>query len=322
MINKSCLITGANGFLGSKLAQSLMNKHSSVKSAVRKLDKNIALSGDVFEIGPINRTTNWGKALVDVDVVVHTAARVHVMTDESSGALAEYREVNTFGTLNLAKQAVALGVKRFIFISTIKVNGESTLLGSPYSSNAASAAEGYGKSKSEAEDQLLKLAKETGLEVVVIRPTLIYGPGVKANFTSLMNLVSKGLPLPFGCITNNKRSLVSINNLVDLIITCIEHPKAVNQVFLVSDDHDVSTSEMVRQMARSLGKFQWQLPIPKWCYKFAGKVFGKQDVVDRLLGSLQVDIMHTKTTLDWKPPQALEDGFNETAQAFLKSQEK
>ncbi|CAH8187977.1 hypothetical protein VAEKB19_1270002 [Vibrio aestuarianus] len=134
-----------------------------------------------------------------------------------------------------------------------------------------------------------------------------------------MNLVSKGIPLPFGCVTNNNSSLVSVDNLVDLIVTCIEHPKAANQVFLVSDDHDVSTSEMVRQMALSLGKSTWQLPVPKWCYKLAGKVFGKQDVVDRLLGSLQVDITHTKKTLDWTPPQTLEEGFKKTAEAFLQS---
>ncbi|ELP3387595.1 UDP-glucose 4-epimerase, partial [Vibrio cholerae] len=150
-------------------------------------------------------------------------------------------------------------------------------------------------------------------------PTLVYGPGVKANFASLMNLVSKGIPLPFGCITKNKRSLVSVDNLVDLIITCIDHPKAANQVFLVSDDHDVSTSEMVREMAIALNKPTWQLPVPVWCYKLVGKLFNKSAVVDRLTGSLQVDISHTKDTLGWRPPQSLRDGFKQTAEAFLHS---
>lgn len=322
MINKRCLITGANGFLGSKLSQSLKNTHLSARCAVRKLEGNVTSSkGDLIEIGLIDSSTNWKEALVDIDIVVHTAARVHVMAEDSSDALEKFREINTLGTINLAKQAIDSGVKRFIFISTIKVNGESTSLGAPYTSKFASAAEdSYSKSKSEAEEQLLILAKDTGLEVVIIRPTLIYGPGVKANFAFLMNLVSKGLPLPFGCITDNRRSLVSVNNLVDLIITCTAHPKAVNQIFLVSDDYDVSTSEIIRQLARSLGKPQWQLPVPKWCYKLVGKIFGKQDVVNRLLGSLQVDITSTKEILGWKPPQSFENGFDETAQAFLKSQ--
>ncbi|EGU36912.1 NAD-dependent epimerase/dehydratase [Vibrio sp. N418] len=244
------------------------------------------------------------------------------MNDNSENPLDDYREVNTKGTLNLARQGVAAGVKRFIFISSIKVNGESTKLNKPFKSTDDRRPEDfYGQSKAEAEVQLLQLAEETGLEVVIIRPTLVYGPSVKANFASLMNLVSKGLPLPFGFLTNNKRSLVSVNNLVDLIITCIAHPKAANQVFLVSDDHDVSTSEMVREMAKSLNKPQWQIPIPKWSYRLAGSVFGKQDTVDRLLDSLQVDITHTKKTLGWKPPQTLEDGFKETAEAFLSNKE-
>lgn len=231
-----------------------------------------------------------------------------------------YREVNTFGTINLAKQAIQAGVKRFIFISSIKANGEITEVDMPFKSDdKRSPKDGYGLSKSEAEEQLLKLAEETGLEVVIIRPTLVYGPGVKANFASLMNLVSKGIPLPFGCITNNKRSLVSVDNLVDLIITCIDHPKAANQVFLVSDDHDVSTSAMVREMAKALGKATWQLPVPIWCYNLTGKLFNKSDVVDRLTGSLQVDITHTKETLGWIPPQSLEEGFKQTADAFLQS---
>lgn len=260
--------------------------------------------------------------LVGLDVIVHLAARVHIMNDASVAPLDDYRSINRDSTLSLATTAAKAGVKRFIYLSSIKVNGERTHSQAFTYDSPSMPEDPYGVSKSEAEIALKKLASETGMEVVIIRPTLVYGPGVKANFASLMNLVSKGIPLPFGSVTDNKRSLVSIDNLVDLIVTCIEHPKAANQVFLVSDDHDISTSEMVREMAIALDKPTWQLPVPIWCYKLAGKLFNKSDVVDRLTGSLQVDISHTKDTLDWKPPQTLQDGFKQTAQAFIQAKTK
>ncbi|MFH4530035.1 UDP-glucose 4-epimerase family protein [Vibrio diabolicus] len=310
------LLTGASGFIGSKLLEDL--SADSILSLGR--DKPEGLSSEKFFKLEIDNDTDYSVALSGVGVVVHLAARVHVMNDAVSNPLEEYREVNTRGTINLARQAASAGVKRFVFVSSIKVNGESTSQGKPFTSGDLHAPEDdYGLSKSEAERQLFEIAKETGMEVVIIRPTLVYGPGVKANFAALMNLVSKGVPLPFGCIKNNKRSLVSVDNLVDLIITCIDHPNAANQVFLVSDDHDVSTCEMVLHMAQALGKPTWQLPVPVWCYQLAGKLFRKSDVVDRLIGSLQVDITHTKETLDWTPPQSLEEGFRETARALLNS---
>ena len=309
------IMTGGSGFVGQRVLNKL-KKHD-----VINLTRNPKSPNDCkYEFG--NEINNLS-IFDSVDVIIHCAARVHIMDDASNNPLDDYREVNTKGTLNLAKQAVEAGVKRFIFISTIKVNGESTQLGKPFKfDDQRSPEDFYGQSKSEAEEQLLQLAKDTGLEVVIIRPTLVYGPGVKANFASLLNLVSKGLPLPFGCIKDNKRSLVSVDNLVDLIVTCIDHPKAANQVFLVSDDNDVSTNEMVQQMAKALGKSQWQVPIPTACYRLVGKVTGKEDVISRLLGSLQVDITHTKDTLGWKPPQTLEDGFKQTANAFLQSKLK
>lgn len=312
------LITGANGFLSKNLIPKLTENYK-----LHLLDRSdCAFNGNYFK-KEINSTEKYIDALDNVTCIIHCAARVHIMDDASTNPLDDYREVNTKGTLNLAKQAVDAGVKRFVFISSIKVNGESTQLGKPFKfDDQRSPEDFYGQSKSEAEEQLLQLAEETGLEVVIIRPTLVYGPGVKANFASLLNLVSKGIPLPFGCIKENKRSLVSVDNLVDLIVTCIDHPKAINQVFLVSDDNDVSTSEMVQQMAKSLGKSQWQLPIPTGCYRLVGKVAGKDDVINRLLGSLQVDITHTKNTLGWKPPQTLEEGFKQTADAFLQSKLK
>ncbi len=319
---KSILLTGSTGFVGANLAKILSLKtdyivKSVVRRAVNKED------GLYFEVGEINASTDYTRVISNTSIVVHCAARAHVMNDSIGNPLSVYREVNTDGTANLARQAAAAGVKRFIFISSIKVNGESTVLGKPFcSNNVAQPEDDYGISKAEAEQALFTIAKETGMEVVIIRPTLVYGAGVKSNFASLMNLVSKGIPLPFGCITKNKRSLVSVDNLVDLIITCIDHPKAANQVFLVSDDHDVSTSEMVRELAIALGKPTWQLPVPIWCYKLFGKLFGKSDIVDRLTGSLQVDISHTKETLGWKPPHTLQEGFKQTAQAFLQVNNK
>lgn len=313
------LVTGASGFIGSVLLEKLAKKRVSIIG--RSEPKNF-FSHDFYQL-EINERTDYSKALSGVDTIIHLAARVHVMNDLDSNPLQAYREVNTLGTLNLAKQAVEQGVKRLIFISSIKVNGEASSLDAPFkSSDPHSSEDFYGQSKSEAELALLDLAEQTGLEVVIIRPTLVYGPGVKANFASLMNLVAKGIPLPVACINNNKRSLVSVTNLVDLIVNCIDHPKAANEVFLVSDDQDVSTSEMVEYMAKAMGRPTWQIPVPLWCYNLVGKLLGKKDVVDRLTGSLQVDIAHTKETLDWKPPQSLQDGFRETTLAFLRSKQK
>ncbi|MBY7971819.1 SDR family oxidoreductase [Vibrio fluvialis] len=313
------VITGSNGFLGSHIVERIKEQ------PLVLLDRGIDNKHPIYPFFQceVNSHHDYTKALQGCQIVIHCAARVHIMDDKEAEPLPLYREANTAGTINLAKQAIDSGVKRFIFISSIKVNGESTLTDRPFKSEDKHAPQDdYGLSKSEAEKQLLALAKDSGMEVVIIRPTLVYGPGVKANFASLMNLVSKGIPLPFGCITKNKRSLVSVDNLVDLIVTCLDHSKAANQVFLVSDDRDVSTSEMVREMAIALGKPNMQLPVPIWCYKLIGALFNKSDVLDRLTGSLQVDISHTKDTLDWIPPQSLEEGFKQTAEAFLHLKKK
>lgn len=311
------LITGANGFVGSALLSRL--NANSIQVLGRKLPNDFL--AERFYKQEINHFEDYSRALSrGVETVIHLAARVHVMDDKVTNPLEEYRNTNVYGTMNLARQAVKAGVKRFIFLSSIKVNGESTEREMPFCSFSDYCPEdSYGVSKAEAEQELFKLAKETGLEVVVIRPTLVYGPGVKANFASLLDLVYKGIPLPFSFIDKNKRSLVSVENLVDLIVACVDHPKAANQIFLASDDHDVSTSEMVRHMALALGKPTWQLPMPVWCYKLVGKAFNKSNVVDRLTGSLQVDISHTKETLGWVPPQSLLEGFKQTADAFLQS---
>lgn len=320
-MNKSRIaITGTTGFVGSNLLEKLyLSKYFGVVFNRSELALNGRFDNKFISIQVPNFFDyNFKNDLIDVDCIIHCAARAHIMQDEVAEPLTEYRLVNVQGTLNLARCAVAAGVKRFIYISSIKVNGESTSVKTPfYATDTVKPEDYYGQSKSEAEEQLLELVKETGLEVVIIRPTLVYGPGVKANFASLLNLVSKGIPLPFACIQDNRRSLVSVKNLVDLIVTCIDHPKAANQVFLVSDDHDVSTASMVKHMSKALGKSSRLLPVPLWCYRFVGKITGKTDVVNRLLGSLQVDISHTKETLGWLPPQTLEEGFKETADAFL-----
>ncbi|WP_165743733.1 SDR family oxidoreductase [Pseudoalteromonas sp. Z9A6] len=300
-------ITGATGFVGRHLMKGLI---ASVEELVTIGRRKTDLSNVTFYKGSIDKKTDYSKALGSVDVVIHCAARVHVMNDAASDPLTQFRSVNTQGTLNLAKQAAQADVKRFIFLSSIKVNGESTSGKAPFTASDKSVVEDpYGISKFEAEQQLLELGKQTGMEIVIIRPPLVYGEGVKANFLSLMRLVGKGLPLPFRSIKNNKRSLVSVYNLVELIKVCITHPKAANQVFLASDDNDLSTAEMVALMAKVQNKKNLALPVPVWCFKLVGKILNKADVIDRLTGSLQLDITHTINTLNWTPSYSVEHGF-------------
>ncbi|MCC4775176.1 NAD-dependent epimerase/dehydratase family protein [Vibrio cyclitrophicus] len=310
------LVTGASGLVGHEIVKRIPSDNLCI---INRSALKFETDAKVFNLN-ISPAADYTVALESINCIIHCAAMVHSFKNISEDS---FNAVNLYGTMNLAKQAVKAGVKRFIFISTIKVNGESTIVDLPFSCyNSRKPKDFYAKSKSKAEEQLLQLADQTGLEVVIIRPTLVYGAGVKANFASLMKLVSKGLPLPFGLVNSNKRSLVSVSNLVDLIVTCIEHPKAKNQVFLVSDDHDVSTSEMVSEMSIACGKNNFQLPVPVWCYKFIGKLLKKEDFVDRLIGSLQVDISHTKETLDWTPPQSLRNGFKETSDYILSTQGK
>lgn len=304
MLVERILLTGANGFVGGHLLSML----DSCKVVIVGRKPLPGSPYDFFKL-ELNVHANYTAALNNVACVVHCAARVHIMDDKSAKPIDEFRAVNTQGTLNLATQAAQAGVKRFVFISTIKVNGESTTGRKPFNEQEYAPEDPYGISKAEAEQQLLALGQKTGMEIVIIRPPLVYGEGVKANFSSLMSLVNKGLPLPFRAINNNKRSLVSVYNLVDLIKVCIEHPRAANQVFLVSDDHDLSTAEMVAQMAKAQGKKNLALPVPVWCFKLAGKLFNKSNVIDRLTGSLQIDITHTKNTLGWQPPYTVEHGF-------------
>ena len=304
------LLTGATGFIGSRIINLL--EFSKLTVLGRSLPEGFMGAFYEAEIGP---DVDYSASLRDIDVVIHSAARAHVMDDKAESPLSAYRDVNVDGTLTLAKQAAAAGVKRFIFISSIKVNGESTLFDSAYKYDDSSSPEdAYGVSKMEAETGLLKLSKSTGMEVVIIRPPLVYGPGVKANFALMMNLARKNLPLPLGAI-KNKRSLVGIDNLVDLIITCIDHPNAANQTFLVSDDNDVSTTDLLKELTLAAGKKPRLIPIPMPIIKFFATLLGKKSISDRLCGSLQVDITHTKETLGWVPPVSFQEGI---ARCFTK----
>ena len=308
-------LTGGAGFLGSSLLGTAIDKK--IRCFGRNKPSSVLESS--FYQGEINSITNYSAFVKDVDCVIHCAARVHVMNDSSCDPLADFREVNTYGTLNLARQAADAGVKRFIFISSIKVSGEGTTLNLPYkSSDEPCPVDPYGISKYEAEVGLKEIALETGMEVVIIRPVLVYGPDVKANFLNMMKWLNKNIPLPLGAI-HNKRSLVSLDNLVDLIVTCIDHPKAANETFLVSDDRDVSTTELLQLLGSALGKRPLLLPVPMGAINFVAKLLGKSDFSQRLCGSLQVDINYTKETLGWKPPHSLEQSLLKTANAYKKT---
>jgi UDP-glucose 4-epimerase len=302
--NPEILLTGASGFVGNALVRVLDPEHLSVLGR-----RYVNGQFKAFFEADIAGNTDYSSALKGIDVVIHSAARVHVMNENSSDPLAEFREVNTAGTLNLAQQAADSGVKRFIFISSIKVNGEKTFPDKPFQYDDKPMPEdAYGQSKAEAEAGLRQIALETGMEVVIIRPPLVYGPGVKANFAAMMALAEKNLPLPLGAI-HNKRSLVALDNLLSLIVTCIRHPKAANQTFLVSDDQDVSTTELIQIMTIAYGKKPRLIAIPAGFIRFCATLFRKKAIADRLCSSLQLDINHTKTQLDWMPVVSLQDAI-------------
>ena len=306
------LITGANGFIGRLLSAELIRQGHSVVAAVRATNNQI----DDFEqriVGSISCETDWSIVLRDAEVVIHLAARVHVMSDTAINPLSEFRKVNVDGTLNLAQQAINAKIKRFIFISSIKVNGEYTEIGMPYTEvDVANPQDAYSVSKFEAEQGLMQIAQQTGMEVVIIRPPLVYGAGVKANFAIMMRAVKRGIPLPLGVI-HNKRSFVYVGNLVSLIMRCIDHPAAVNQVFLVSDGHDLSSTELLQGCAEALGVKSRLLPIPQLLVQICAIMLGKRALAQRLCGNLQVDITKTRELLDWEPCFTVAQGLKATA---------
>lgn len=308
------LVTGANGFVGSAVMARLASESGFVvRGAVRgPVQHKLADSLGGYVMAPdLEAEADWLPALQGVHLVVHAAARVHVMNDDVADPLAEYRRTNVEGTLKLARQAAEAGVRRFVFLSSVKVNGESTDGRSPFSSEDEPAPlDPYGISKWEAERRLMTLADETGMEVVVIRPPLVYGPGVKGNFAVMIRWLKRGLPLPFGAV-HNRRSLVALDNLVDLIVTCLAHSEAANRVFMVSDGADLSTPELLRRLGRAMGVPVRLLPVPPIMLEWSAALLGRRAVVRRLLGSLQVDIAKTSEVLGWKPPTSVGEGLRQ-----------
>jgi len=309
------LVTGATGFVGEAIVfRLLLDKLFTPVAAVRGETR---LSG-LCSVVPFDLSDEFAlPPLSDVEVVIHCAARVHVMNDTVTDPLAQFRKVNVEGTARLARAAAKSGVKRFIFISSIKVNGENTLPGAPFKADDQPApGDPYGVSKREAEDVLFKIGREMGMEVAVIRPPLVYGPGVKANFLSMMRWLSRGVPLPLGALSN-RRSLVAIGNLVDLIITCIAHPAAANQVFLVSDGEDLSTTQLLQRMAVALKVRVRLLPVPQAVLRFGAVLAGRKALAQRLCDSLQVDIEKTCSVLGWLPPVGVDKALEVTASHYL-----
>lgn len=309
-------LTGSTGFLGSSLLDTLANKE--IRCFGRK--KPPTISDSSFYQGEIKADTDFNVFVQDVEVLIHCAARVHIMNDKSLNPIGKFREVNTYGTLNLARQAADAGVKRFVFISSIKVNGEFTEIDNPFKpDDSFIPIDPYGLSKYEAEIGLHEIAKETSMEVVIIRPPLVYGPGVKANFSAMMKWINTGVPLPLGGIKENKRSLVSLDNLVDFISICLVHPNAANQTFLVSDGDDISTTQLLADMAIALDVPNRLIPIPSKWFTVISNLIGKPAISQRLCGSLQVDISKTKELLNWHPPFSSAKSMKKTAKAFLES---
>lgn len=310
MTNSPILLTGASGFVGQRLAQALIQKNSPLICASRKPGQ--IQGADCRIVEDLSESTDWTHCLSGVQTVIHCAARVHVMQESESDPLTLFRQVNVEGTLRLAEQAAAAGVQQFIFLSSVKVNGEETMPGAAFTEDcAALPTDPYGISKYEAEQALLALGQKTGMAITIIRPPLVYGPGVGANFLNMLKWVKRGIPLPLGSI-RNQRSFVFIDNLVSLILCCIQHPHASNQVFLVSDGQDMSTTDLLTKSAAAFGVNPRLLPCPPNLLMFIAKLAGKKSVADRLCQSLQVDIHKAHRLLGWSPPYTVAQGLQAT----------
>jgi nucleoside-diphosphate-sugar epimerase len=313
------LITGATGFVGSALTQHQRQQGHTLTAAVRRITDSLPSSIQQIPTGDLCPNTDWTNALNDVDTIIHLAARAHILKDQATDPLATFRETNTYATLNLAQQAANAGIRRFIFISSIGVNGNQTYAKSFTAEDLPTPTESFAISKHEAEIGLRQIATETGMEVVIIRPPLVYGANAPGNFGQLIKTVAHGIPLPLGNI-HNQRSLVALPNLIDLITTCIDHPAAANQTFLVSDGEDLSTTELLQRLSHALGKPARLLPIPQSWLETGLTLLGKRAIAQRLCGNLQVDISKTRDLLGWTPPVSVNEALRQTAQAYLQSQ--
>lgn len=315
------LITGANGFIGKALVKSLLQTSHNIVACVRS-SVQPTLECEYRYIDKLDHSTSWQKILKDIDIVIHCAgkaraSKVDLSTTQLQNSL---YEINTSATLNLAKQAVESGVKRFIFLSSIKVNGEYTLPNLPFTSEIPRPPEDpYGLSKYKAEVGIKAIALNSSMDFVILRPTMVYGENVKGNFNSLMKWTNKGFPLPLGGIKNNLRSLVYIDNLTDFIIKCIDYPNSLNEVFLVSDDNDISTSEMINNIAEGLSVKNRALDISPNIIKLCARLGNKEYIAQRICGSLQVDISKSKEKLNWLPKYSTHDSIKKTAQLYKDS---
>lgn len=308
------LVTGAHGFVGTSLCAALGGAGYEVWAAVRTSRETVGNSSSMLELGEIGLDTDWGSVLQgsNIESVIHLAARVHVMRETAADPLVEFRRVNVAATEHLARSAAAAGVRRLVFVSTAKVNGEATD-GRPFmESDSPQPQDPYAISKWEAEQALHRIAAETGLEVVIVRPPLVYGPNVKGNFAQMLKVLAKGIPLPLASV-HNLRSLVYVGNLVDALIQCATHPAAAGQTYLVSDGEDVSTPDLLRQLGAAMGHPARLLPCPPALLKLAGRLTGRSDQIERLLGSLRIDSNKIRRELDWTPPYSLQQGLQATA---------
>jgi len=313
------LVTGASGFVGRILCQELLAQGFEVAASVRRITLPPERLFPEIEVGDVHASTDWSSALTEVNTVIHLAARVHVMKDVATDPLAEFRKVNLDGTVNLARQAARAGVKRLVYVSSVKVNGEETRGQRSYLEQDTPAPQDpYGVSKWEAEQALRHIAQETGLDVVVVRPPLVYGPGVKGNFIRLLVAVDKGIPLPLAG-ANNARSLVYVGNLVDALISCVTHPAGYGQTYLVSDGKAVSTAVLVEKIAEALGRKNRSFYVPSRMIRVAATVLGHSAQVDRLFGSLCVNDEKIHRELSWMPPYTLDQGLRETIDWYQKS---
>jgi nucleoside-diphosphate-sugar epimerase len=309
------LITGASGFVGQAMCAQASRWGFVVRGALRKHGELLG-SVEPVVVGEINDASDWVSALRDVNVVIHLAARVHVMRDNSDNPLEEFRKVNVAGTERLARAAAACGVKRLVYVSSIGVNGMQTTLGHFYSEkDTPNPHNAYALSKWEAEQKLSQVSEETGLEVVIVRSPLVYGAGAPGNFAQMLKVLAKGIPLPLASI-HNQRSLVYVENLVDALILCATHPAAAGQTYLVSDGEDISTPELLRRLGTAIGRPARLFPCPTGLLKLAGRLIGKADQVERLLGSLQVESGKIRRELNWAPPYPLQQGLQKTAEWY------
>ena len=314
------LVTGANGFIGTQLSETLANSGHEVRCTARSLAPNRSTTLEMVTCD-LESADNLDHLTMGCDAIVHLAGRAHVMSDDPATSESLYLSANVDVTRKLAQSAARTGVKRMILMSSVKVNGESTTIDSPFTSqDTPNPQDPYGRSKTQAEQALWDVASSSGLEGVVIRPPLVYGPGVRANFASLIGIVNRGIPLPLGSI-QNKRSFVSIDNLIDCIATALQSSNAPGQTFLVSDGNDLSTPELIRSIASALHKSPMLIPFPTALLKLVATSVAKRSAYERLCGSLTVDIALTKQKLSWTPPFTVQDSMQRTVDAFIQSRD-